>query len=199
MSTITEKIKQIKAFFMDEMPGEPTTVEAPAPVYKLADGSEVTIDRLEIGGTVHLNGEPAPEGELTLEDGTKITVGVNGVITALTLPATADTVVPAPDPVEEMNRRFSEELQSIRTELGTHRQEFSSLQTAFGEAKQTIGRQQETISQLLQVVEQLAAVPTAPPAEPARNTFQRQGAEREAQKDERIKKYAAALKTLREN
>jgi hypothetical protein len=48
---------------------------------KLIDGSEISFDALEINREVYNSeGNPLAEGEYTLEDGTKITVDVNGVI-----------------------------------------------------------------------------------------------------------------------
>ena len=48
---------------------------------KLIDGSEISFDSLEINREVYdAEGNPLAEGEYTLEDGTKITVDVNGVI-----------------------------------------------------------------------------------------------------------------------
>ena len=53
----------------------------------LADGSEVSFDALEINREVYdAEGNPLAEGEYTLEDGTKITVDVNGVIKEIEKP-----------------------------------------------------------------------------------------------------------------
>lgn len=48
---------------------------------KLIDGSEISFDSLEINREVYdAEGNPLAEGEYSLEDGTKITVDINGVI-----------------------------------------------------------------------------------------------------------------------
>jgi len=48
-------------------------------VVKLNDGSEAEIDKLEVGGVLHINGESAADGEYVLEDGRTIVVA-EGVI-----------------------------------------------------------------------------------------------------------------------
>ena len=49
-------------------------------VYKTNDGKKLTIDKLEKGGVVTMDGKPCSNGDYTLEDGTIITVGDNGII-----------------------------------------------------------------------------------------------------------------------
>lgn len=66
-------LAEIKVLFAD-------TVAVPGPTdYKLADGTAVNIDKLEVGGVLTVAGAPAADGEYTLDDGTSITV-LNGVI-----------------------------------------------------------------------------------------------------------------------
>jgi hypothetical protein len=53
----------------------------PAPSYSLEDGTKVLIDKLEVGGVVTLeDGSPAPVGEHTLADGSKVILAEGGVI-----------------------------------------------------------------------------------------------------------------------
>lgn len=59
--------------------------------YTLQDGTAVTISALSEGGEVFVNGEPAPDGEHTLSDGSKITT-VAGKITIYT-PASTDAEI----------------------------------------------------------------------------------------------------------
>ncbi len=54
----------------------------------LLDGTSVTISKLEAGGSVMVNGEPAKEGTYTLSDNTVITVDGTGLIVSVTPPAT---------------------------------------------------------------------------------------------------------------
>ena len=97
---ILEKLKLTFSELVNnaEAPAPAEAPEAPEMVTpmkaKLKDGTEVEITALEVGGIVTINGQPAPAGDHTLEDGTVITVGDNGAITA---------VVPTPS-MEEIGR-----------------------------------------------------------------------------------------------
>lgn len=71
-TTILEKLK--KLLFETDSPA----------VYALADGTEVMITKLEVGGIVTIGDAPAPAGEHTLQDKSKVTVDENGVITLIT-------------------------------------------------------------------------------------------------------------------
>lgn len=87
MSSVKEMVASFKKTFFDVAP---TPMPAPAPVvqattdYTLKDGTAVTIDKVEVGGVVLIAGIPAPAGDHELSDGTKITVGEGGLITAVT-------------------------------------------------------------------------------------------------------------------
>jgi hypothetical protein len=48
--------------------------------YSLMDGTKVEISALEIGGSVTIEGLPAPAGDHELMDGTEITLDENGII-----------------------------------------------------------------------------------------------------------------------
>lgn len=48
---------------------------------KLADGTLISCDKLEVGGMVTIGGTPAPEGEHVMEDGSCIVVDATGAIT----------------------------------------------------------------------------------------------------------------------
>lgn len=106
---LKELIKQIKAVF--ELPANTATDPANqvpadtsnATVYTLQDGTQIAIQQAgdvpAPGDTVTVSGAPAPEGILTLQDGSTITCDANGVITLYT-PVGGDpitTVVPAAD------------------------------------------------------------------------------------------------------
>lgn len=68
--------------------------------YKLADGTTINADKLEVGGAVTKGGMPAAAGEYKLEDGSSITVDATGVIIAVkakeaaAVPATPDMSTP---------------------------------------------------------------------------------------------------------
>lgn len=73
----TSILDKIKALFADTLP---TT-------YKLADGTDVTISLLDIGGDFTIGGVPATEGSYTLMDGTNVAVDSTGKITSVDDPS----------------------------------------------------------------------------------------------------------------
>ena len=84
-----EAILKIKALFEDnvapveEVQAEETKVEetkVEMAEYSLMDGTKVEISALEIGGSVTIEGQPAPAGDHELMDGTEITLDENGII-----------------------------------------------------------------------------------------------------------------------
>lgn len=78
----TSILDKIKALFADTLP---TT-------YKLADGTDVTISLLDVGGDFTIGGVPAPEGTYTLMDGSNVVVDSTGKITSVDDPSQfADT------------------------------------------------------------------------------------------------------------
>ena len=72
--------------------------------YKLKDGTVVSIDKVEIGGSVNLNGEPAPDGYHLLEDGTKIEVS-KGLIVGVEKEA---VVAEVPEEMKKLPLQMSE-------------------------------------------------------------------------------------------
>jgi hypothetical protein len=96
-------IDKHKAAFADVPAGTPP---APLPAakpneYTLQDGTKVSIDKLELGGIVTMaDGSICPAGELTLADGTSLTIVENGVIGEIETPE----VVSQEPTMEEMKK-----------------------------------------------------------------------------------------------
>lgn len=82
--TATEKGKSLIATLkqlFQAAEAEPAATDTPAATTgKLADGTEITYDKLEVGGIVTAAGAPLAAGTYTMEDGTTITVGDAGVL-----------------------------------------------------------------------------------------------------------------------
>ena len=115
MTVIKESAKEllakVKAIFdsppaaAPAAPTAPASPSVPSPiVYTLADGTQIAINQAgatpAVGDMVTIAGVPAPEGVLTLQDGTLITVDATGTITQVagTAPAAAATPPAAPIP-----------------------------------------------------------------------------------------------------
>jgi len=111
-------IGSIKKLLFDSMP------MAPAPtVVKTSDGTELTVDKLEVGGMVTVAGIAAPAMTYTLEDGSTLTTDATGKIVAIVpkaapsaqqqVPPPAPAPTPAPAPVAQpaaMAYEITEEL-----------------------------------------------------------------------------------------
>jgi uncharacterized protein YuzE len=80
--------------------------------YSLMDGTKVEISALEVGGSVTIEGQPAPAGDHELMDGTEITLDENGKIIAIetkVLEVSPEAEVEAKDDkkMEEMAEQFN--------------------------------------------------------------------------------------------
>lgn len=150
-----EILEKLKLTFSElvsgaEMPAPETAPEMVAPIKaKLKDGTEVEITELGVGGVVTIAGQPAPAGEHTLEDGTVIVVGENGVISEL------KPVEGAPM-VEDMSAKFS------AFESATN-QKFSSYEAKFADYEARLNKATKVIEGLLSLTQTLAEQPTGTP------------------------------------
>ena len=120
---------------------------------KLKDGTEVEITELGVGGVVTIAGQPAPAGEHTLEDGTVIVVGENGVISELKPVEGAPLVE---DMGKDMKSKFSE------FEAATN-QRFSSYEAKFADYEARLNKATKVIEGLLSLTQTLAEQPTGTP------------------------------------
>jgi hypothetical protein len=143
-----EAIEKIKNMLFGEMP-----VQVPAPVptpegsgqvfsdYKLKDGTVVSIDKLEIGGSVNLNGAPAPDGYHILEDGKQIEVQ-SGLIVGIE-EAAPDNMMP-------------EELKKMPVMMSEVNKDIVDLKKTIGAQAKLIERQSESLKQMFALVETIA-------------------------------------------
>ena len=192
-SSIMQDIKTLlstlkAALFSADAPPPPAA--APAPVAaeavkaKLKDGTEVSVSELVIGGTVMIGEAPAPAGEHELEDGTKITVGEGGVITAVT-PGVAVAAPPAD---------YTKEFAAVNEKFAGYEQRFAAYETKFQEQAQAIAKAQAINEQLFTIVQKLAEAPTADPASGSGGNFNSQYSEDKA---ERLRNIQASLNKLK--
>jgi hypothetical protein len=134
-----------------EVPTVETAPEMIMPtVAKLKDGTEVEISEMGVGGIVTIQGVPAPVGDHELEDGTVITVGDNGAITAIVPVATE------PAMVEDMSAKFS------AFELSTN-EKFASYEAKFADYEAKLKKATKVIEGLLNLTQTLAEAPTGTP------------------------------------
>jgi len=147
-----EKIK--KLVFGEEVPDTPPAPEVFGTEYKLADGTPIMIDKLEVGGVAKIGDMVAPDGVHSLEDGTSFEIK-EGLIVMVT--------PKAEDPIEsEMQTQVAalkKEFESVQTELKTLKGEFAKITVK-------ADTQQKANEELVKLVEFLAEEPIVPPAQP---------------------------------
>ena len=137
--------------------------------YTLKDGTEVYIDKLEVGGVVTIEQEtmaPAPAGEHELADGTVIVLGEGGVISEIK-PAPAPEMAPEAAPVEAAVLPA----QNFDEKFASYDAKFSALEVENTNLKASFAKADEAIKGLFELVEKLVKEPTTEPSEPVKNGF----------------------------
>lgn len=182
-----EQLKKIKALVFNEMPPASPTEVAPVQLmeYTLEDGTVVMIDKLESGGTVMIADAPAPAGDHKLADGTIITVGEGGVISAVVAPA-----VPESAP-EDMNVQYTQRFEAFEKKLQGFEQALAQAAQVNESYKEFFAKQGELNQQFLQMFETLIQPDTTPAVQP--NSFRRMTVQ---SKDEKIKAYATSISNI---
>lgn len=128
---------------------------------KLADGTEVEVTELAVGGIVTINGAPAPAGEHTLEDGTILVVGDNGAIVEIKQAIMA----PAPEEPamqEDMKKKMGMEEVFAAFEVSTN-EKFAAYENKFAEYEAKLEKATKVIEGLLSLTQTLAEAPTGTP------------------------------------
>lgn len=154
-----EILQRVKEFFNE------LTAPAPAPVapvqlseYDLKDGGKVSIDKLESGGTVMIDGAPALPGELELADGTKLVIAENGVIAEVMAGTPETPEVPELD----MGSKFTA-FESLATgKFQEYETKFAAYENRFADYEVKLSKATKVIEELLKLSTLLADAPAAP-------------------------------------
>lgn len=229
MSDILDAIKNgiadIKKSLFDTNVPPPAAPVLPAAqsALKTKGGVEVQVDKMEIGGKVTIAGAPAPAGEHELEDGTKITVGEGGVITAI-IPATAAPVAQTPEQqmqaVKDAVQKFAvgspeERMTNLETvakalmeysfgwqireanEKALRDQAIEVYKTGFAEHKQKLADAEAKLAKQSEVIKAIFSIveqlANAPSADPASASPKNFNTEKELTKEERRRELADLL------
>lgn len=156
-----EILAKLKMAFNDLVNPAPAAAAGDAPAapkeYELKIGGKVTIDKLEAGGVVMIDGAPALPGDLELVDGTKITVGDNGVISAIT-PGEA-----APPPAEDMGAKFSAFETSANEKFASYEAKFTAYESRFAATELQLAKATKVIDKLLELNTLLVEAPAGAP------------------------------------
>jgi hypothetical protein len=163
----------------------------PAPSYSLEDGTKVLIDKLEVGGVVTLeDGSPAPVGEHTLADGSKVILAEGGVIAEIMPKEVEDKVEIEIESKEDEKKEEEEEMKKKIAEMegrfSAYDASFSALQSDYESLKAAFGKQGEAMQGLINLVETLVNVPSQAPAE-VPNNFKKVSVQTKA---DRIRNYS---------
>ena len=164
---------------------------ATAPSYSLEDGTKIMIDKLEVGGVVTLeDGTPAPAGEHTLADGTKIVLAEGGVIAQIMPKEVDDKVEIEIESAEDAKKKEDEEMKKKIAEMegkfSAYESNFSALKSDYDGLKSAFAKQSEAMQGLINLVDTLVNVPSQAPAE-VPNSFKKHSA---STKEDRIKMYS---------
>jgi hypothetical protein len=157
----------------------------PAPSYSLEDGTKVLIDKLEVGGVVTLeDGSPAPVGEHTLADGSKIVLAEGGVISEIKPKEVEEDKVEIE--IESKEEEMKKKIAEMEGRFSAYDASFSALQSDYESLKAAFGKQGEAMQGLINLVETLVNVPSQAPAE-VPNTFKKHSA---STKEDKIRSYS---------
>lgn len=165
---------------------------AAAPSYSLEDGTKIMIDKLEVGGVVTLeDGTPAPAGEHTLADGTKIVLAEGGVIAEIMPKEVEEKVEIEIESKEDEEKKKEEEemkkkIAEMEGKFSAYETSFSALQSDYEGLKAAFGKQSEAMQGLINLVETLVNVPSQAPAE-VPNNFKKHSA---STKEDKIRSYS---------
>ena len=163
----------------------------PAPAYSLEDGTKILIDKLEVGGVVTLeNGTPAPAGEHTLADGSKVVLAEGGVIAEI-MPKQVEEdkveieIESAEDKKSDIEE-MKEKIKKMEDELNAGKDKMSAFEVDYSALKDASAKAQEGLQALIALVETLVNVPSQEPAE-VPNGFKKHSA---STKEDKIRSYS---------
>jgi hypothetical protein len=163
MKKASDIIAQLRQTFNElvknaEVPQTPEGTPAPI-MAKLNDGTEIMISEMIVGGVVMVDGNPIPAGNYTLEDGTALVIGDNGVISEIvapTAPATDETNDGSAEMVNQLKNQF-QKFEAVAN------QRFSAYENKFKDYESRLAKATKVIEGLLNLTQTLAETPTGNP------------------------------------
>lgn len=132
---LKDALEAFKRVLFAEIPPAAPPVDAPAaPVeLKAKDGTIYSVAKLENGEAITVNGEPAPDGSIELEDG-KVIVVVGGKIEDVQDAPAAPADAPAPVSNADFEA-VNVELSALKESFATLQASFTAIQTQLSESK----------------------------------------------------------------
>jgi hypothetical protein len=197
---IMSKLKDIILKFKKDHFDLPVTPAVPAPVvapvtqvtmadYQTKDGKTVSCDKLEMGGKMTMDGQPAIAGDYELADGTKVTVADGGVISVVTPPMEMSK----PLTMTEVEAAIQKALTGYKAPADPA---VAALTTQLAEQKKLNENQTTIIKELFAIVELIGEQPTEPPVVGSRQQFLKKF---EEDKNERLTALSKNLANLKKS
>jgi hypothetical protein len=155
---ILQKVKQ----YFNELVAPENLPMAEHTEYELKDGGKVMIDKLEVGGIVMIDGNAALPGEAELADGSKMTIGVNGVITAIEVvkPEEEEEMI---EPIQDMSSKFAAFETLTSEKFANYEIKFSAYEQRFADYEVKMKKANKVIDELLKLSTLLVEAPVQAP------------------------------------
>jgi hypothetical protein len=201
-----EAILKIKALFdeniaapVEEVKAEPIVEETKVEMseYSLMDGTKVEISALEIGGSVTIDGAPAPAGEHQLMDGTMIQLDENSII--IELSSKEEDVTPeevaAPAP-EDMGKEADKKMQNMAEEFEAQIAELKAAkEVSDAKVVNLENKVKQGFAQVAELIEALSNTPSEDPISKP-NSFNSYVQTKDI-KEARLEKYRNAILNIK--
>jgi len=154
-----EILQKVKQYFNELAAAPEVDKMMDATEYELKDGGKVMIDKLEVGGVVMIDGNAALPGEAELVDGSKMTIGDNGVITAIkvAMPEEDEPVM------EDMNSKFAAFETLTSEKFANYEIKFSAYEQRFADYEVKMKKANKVIDELLKLSTLLVEAPSQAP------------------------------------
>jgi hypothetical protein len=194
LDKISEKLEATKKLLFGDTPPAPPAAEGKT--FPLADGTTITfIPDLAEGAQAVIAGQPAPDGDYPMPDGSTVSVAA-GVIAKIAPAGDGDPAKEGVDMQGEMNSWLKDQIAQLISKFNAQSEELAALkkenEAVKAEFKKQAEQQLEAQKELLEVVAEIAKEPVAPPAEKSKNPFKKQD------KEDRLATLAASLQKLRD-
>jgi len=156
-----EILQKVKQYFNELAAAPEVDKMIEATEYELKDGGKVMIDKLEVGGVVMIDGNAALPGEAELVDGSKMTIGDNGVITAIEVVKPEEEMI---EPiVEDMSSKFAAFETLTSEKFANYEIKFSAYEQRFADYEVKMKKANKVIDELLKLSTLLVEAPVQAP------------------------------------
>jgi len=156
---ILQKVKQ----YFNELAAPENLPMAEHTEYELKDGGKVMIDKLEVGGVVMIDGNTALPGEAELVDGSKMTIGDNGVITEIKLGMPKEEEEEMIEPIQDMSSKFAAFETLTSEKFANYEIKFSAYEQRFADYEVKMKKANKVIDELLKLSTLLVEAPVQAP------------------------------------